>query len=162
MSAAKKVRVRCPDCGGARTLAHDRRANCARGLVRCRPCAVAATVARNAAARAARPTVCVHCAARKVARPSGLCAPCYRVPGLKERYRSTHAANRRGAGQGVAAPPPPDAPTWAAPGSAQKIAVMERRAANGRSVAHPDDEKIVVESWLSRSSGRPSEFGEAG
>jgi transposase len=36
-------------------------------------------------------------------------------------------------------PPPPDIPTNAQPGSEEKIAVMESRAAKGKQVFHPED-----------------------
>jgi transposase len=36
-------------------------------------------------------------------------------------------------------PPPPDIPTNAPPGSEEKIAVMESRAAKGQQVFHPED-----------------------
>jgi hypothetical protein len=42
-------------------------------------------------------------------------------------------------------PPPPDIPTNAPPGSEEKIAVMESRAAKGQQIFHPEDATCSVD-----------------
>ena len=68
---------------------------------------------------------------------------------------------RRGYGQGSAAPPAPERPTWAQPGSEAKLRVMERRAAAGLQIFHAEDETVFVESWLGRGGTALSEREDA-
>jgi hypothetical protein len=159
MRRTKTIRVTCPVCEQTRTLANDQRSGCHTGFVRCRGCAQQARRAAFAAERAARPVWCVHCTERRCARACGLCRDCFRVPELAARYAKDTPTRRRGPGQGMATPPLPTAPCYADPGSESKVAVMARRAANGQAVNHPDDCRVVVESWLGRSSRALSEHG---
>jgi len=84
------------------------------------------------------PAVCRHCSNRPVSRPRGLCWGCYYSPGVRDRYR---VAVRYGAGLGNGAALA-DAPTPAAPGSPEKIAVIEERASLGRRLFHPADARF--------------------
>lgn len=83
-------------------------------------------------------TPCRHCRRRAYIDGRGLCRPCYRDPGTRGLYPS-----RRGA-TGVASPVPttrlvaPE-PTPARPGSAEKVAVLEARAASGEYLFHTAD-----------------------
>ena len=83
--------------------------------------------------------VCRHCNRTKSNRPRGLCWACYYTPGVREKYPSTSKFGRRGVDDfygWVIAPPEP---TSAPPGSAEKVAVLERRARLGVSLWHPKD-----------------------
>ncbi len=71
---------------------------------------------------------CRHCAKSKVNRPRGLCWSCYYTPGVKELYPSTSKYARRGVGNFTGNAPLPPVPTTAAPGTPEKLAVLEQRA----------------------------------
>ena len=90
----------------------------------------------------ARP-LCGHCKTRFVNRPRGLCWACYYTPGVKDRFVPTSKYARRGVGNFNGTAPLPAEPTDAEPGSAEKVAVLERRAALGVSLWHPADPRIV-------------------
>lgn len=80
---------------------------------------------------------CRHCEINKAVRPRGLCAVCYYLPGVRERY-DRDICNRRGVGvSGYQLPLP--TPTTAAPGSEAKVQELMRRAEGGRQLWHPDD-----------------------
>lgn len=83
--------------------------------------------------------VCRHCGRGKVNRPRGLCWTCYYTDGVKDMYPSTSKYARRGVGNfnGNAAAPPE--PTTAAPGTAEKMAVLELRAKLKQALWHPFD-----------------------
>ena len=85
--------------------------------------------------------ICLHCsdASRPVNRPRGLCWTCYYTPGVKNMYPSTSKFAMRGHGLGVTKGTMPHKPTKAAPGTPEKLAVIEERAANGQNLWHPDD-----------------------
>lgn len=83
--------------------------------------------------------VCRHCSKCKVNRPRGLCWSCYYTPGVKESYPSTSKYARRGVGNFNGNAPLPDAPTTAAPGSPEKLAVLELRAKLKQALFHPAD-----------------------
>lgn len=83
--------------------------------------------------------VCRHCSKCKVNRPRGLCWSCYYTPGVKEQYPSTSKYARRGVGNFTGNAPLPDAPTTAAPGSPEKLAVLEQRAKLKQALFHPAD-----------------------
>jgi hypothetical protein len=72
-------------------------------------------------------------------RPRGLCWSCYYTPGVREQFPSTSKFGRRGVDDFYGWPVPPPEPTNAAPGSAEKVAVLERRARLGVSLWHPKD-----------------------
>lgn len=84
-----------------------------------------------------RPAVCRHCGKFKNVRNRGLCWSCYYgTPEVRGLYESGHPSARRGHGS---ADREPAEPTTALPGSAEKITVLERRAANGERLWHPLD-----------------------
>ncbi len=83
--------------------------------------------------------VCKHCGRGKVNRPRGLCWSCYYTPGVKEMYPSTSKYARRGVGNGHGGNDAPAVPTTAAPGTTEKLAVLEGRAKDGRRLWHPFD-----------------------
>ena len=83
--------------------------------------------------------VCRHCSKCKVNRPRGLCWSCYYTPGVKEQYPSTSKYARRGVGNFTGNAPIPDAPTTAAPGSPEKLAVLEQRVRLKQALFHPAD-----------------------
>src|SRR5947209_17983221 len=82
--------------------------------------------------------VCRHCSKCKVNRPRGLCWSCYYTPGVKELYPSTSKYARRGVGNFTGNAPLPT-PTTAAPGSPEKLAVLEHRAKSKQALFHPAD-----------------------
>ena len=96
-------------------------------------------------------TVCRHCSHCKVNRPRGLCWSCYYTPGVKEQYPSTSKYARRGEGNFTGNAPLPASPTTAAPGSPDKLAVLEARAKMRVALFHPFDAKYV-------GDPRPAEF----
>ena len=85
--------------------------------------------------------MCRHCSKAKVNRPRGLCWCCYYEPGVKEQYPSTSKYARRGEGNFNGTAPLPE-PTSAAPGTPEKLAVMEDRAKRKLSLWHPSDAKF--------------------
>ena len=87
--------------------------------------------------------VCKHCQKSKVNRPRGLCWSCYYTPGVKDRYPSTSKYARRGVGNFNGHAPLPDAPTSAAPGSPEKLAILEQRAKLKQALFHPPDATYV-------------------
>lgn len=69
----------------------------------------------------------------------GLCWACRKSPDVRALYPSTNKAIHRGVMNGHITPPLPPEPTLAMPGSAEKVAVMEARAAAGLHLHHPQD-----------------------
>lgn len=82
--------------------------------------------------------MCRHCGKGRVTRPNGLCWRCYYTPGVREQYPPASKFARRGWLPTGAGPLPPE-PTAARPGSPEKVAVMEWRAAMGFQLWHPGD-----------------------
>lgn len=81
-------------------------------------------------------SICRHCAKANVSRPRGLCWSCYYTPGVKEQYPSTSKYARRGVGvSGHTLPTPTDT----LPGTAERLAVLQQRAARGERLWHPND-----------------------
>lgn len=71
-------------------------------------------------------------------RPRGLCWTCYYTPGVKDLYPPTSKFGRRGVGFSLTGSAPlPAAPTTAAPGTPEKLLVMERRAKLRQALFHP-------------------------
>ena len=85
--------------------------------------------------------ICKHCRKSKVNRPRGLCWGCYYTPGVKDQHPSTSKYARRGEGNftGPAAMPEP---TTAAPGTPEKLAVLEQRAKLKQALWHPLDARF--------------------
>lgn len=96
-------------------------------------------------------TICRHCSNSKVNRPRGLCWSCYYAPGVKELYPSTSKYARRGVGNFTGSAPLPSAPTTAAPGTPEKLAVLEQRAKMKLAIFHPADARY-------EGDPRPTEF----
>lgn len=90
----------------------------------------------RAAGGPARPVLCRHCSRSKVSRPRGLCWSCFYTPAVKELYPS---ASKRGYGTINHNAPLAPVPTTAAPGTPQKLAVLEGRAKSGLAIFHPAD-----------------------
>lgn len=84
-------------------------------------------------------TLCRHCNKASVNRPRGLCWSCYYAPGVRELYPSTSKFARRGVGNFNGVAPLPPEPTDAAPGSPEKVAILEQRARLKQSLWHPGD-----------------------
>lgn len=95
--------------------------------------------------------ICRNCSKCKVNRPRGLCWSCYYTPGVKDLFPSTSKFARRGVGNFTGNAPLPDAPTTAAPGSPEKLAVLEHRAKMKQALFHPFDAKFA-------GDNRPLEF----
>ena len=95
--------------------------------------------------------ICRHCrdAKRPVNRPRGLCWYCFYTPGVKELYPTF--APRSSVGIFRAGFPAPPIPTTAAPGTPEKLAVLEKRARDGQHVFHPADARY-------EGDPRPLEF----
>lgn len=83
--------------------------------------------------------ICRHCSKCKVNRPRGLCWSCYYTPGVKELYPSTSKYARRGEGNFNGNAPLAPEPTTAAPGTPEKMTVLEERARLKQALWHPLD-----------------------
>ena len=83
--------------------------------------------------------LCRNCGRIRANRPRGLCWSCYYRPGVREQFPSTSKFARRGVDDfyGTAIPAP--FPTVAAPGSVEKVAVLEERARLRQVLWHPED-----------------------
>jgi hypothetical protein len=90
----------------------------------------------------ARP-ICRHCGCRVVTRPRGLCWTCYYLPGVRDRYETIGIYARRGVANGYRHGTMPE-PTTALPGTAEKVAVLEQRAAVGQALWHPSDAQTEI------------------
>jgi hypothetical protein len=82
--------------------------------------------------------MCQHCGIRKANRPRLLCWTDYYTPGVKDLYPPTSKYARRGV-PNFAGRAQPCEPTDALPGTPEKVAVLERRAALGQEMHHPLD-----------------------
>ena len=88
--------------------------------------------------------ICRHCKNRGVNRPKGLCWSCYYTPEIHRLYPrgSANAGTEKFAHRGVpdfhhAAPD--DDPVPILQGTPEKLAVLERRAAEGKNLFHKHD-----------------------
>jgi hypothetical protein len=82
---------------------------------------------------------CRNCRTAKVTRPRGLCFRCYYTPGVRAKFPSASKFGRRGIGNFCGNAPSPYVPTVAAPGSVEKLAVIEQRARLKQALWHPLD-----------------------
>jgi hypothetical protein len=85
-----------------------------------------------------RKAICRHCKQGSVTRLRGLCWTCYYADGVRDLYPSTSKFART-CTMGRATAPLPAAPTTAAPGTPEKMAVLESRAIRGERIFHPLD-----------------------
>jgi hypothetical protein len=78
-----------------------------------------------------------------------LCWSCYYRPGVRDLYPSTSKFAYRGISDfnGRAALPP--TPTTAAPGTAEKVAILAQRAQHRQALWHPNDAPIGPETPFS-------------
>jgi hypothetical protein len=83
--------------------------------------------------------MCRHCNRVPSNRPRGLCWSCYYTPGVRDQYPSTSKYARRGVSDFNGKIVPPAFPTTALPGTPEKVAVLQQRAARGESLWHPED-----------------------
>jgi hypothetical protein len=96
--------------------------------------------------RPPRPSApCRHCGGPLANRPRGLCWGCYHAPGVRDNYQPTSKYACRGVADSYGPRPLPAQPTAAAPGSAEKIRVLEERAARGEQLWHPQDAGWEIE-----------------
>ncbi len=89
---------------------------------------------------------CRHCQRSRVNRPRGLCWTCYYKPGVRDQYPSTSKYARRGVSDRTGRAPMPPNPTWARPGSPEKVAILEERARQRMALWHPADAPLDRES----------------
>jgi hypothetical protein len=105
-------------------------------------------------ARKDRPSrqLCRHCKTRRASlRRRGLCWKCHADGNVRKDYGFVRRKGQGGGGYGVAGAinprgRQPAQPTGAAPGSEEKIAVLEERARLGLAMRHPDDAPMDAES----------------
>lgn len=147
----EKEEIVCPVCKVPREV-HKSDASAMRAgrwSGRCKPCSTKAVqkVWEERAKALPKDEICRHCERCKVNRPKGLCWGCYYAPGVRELYPSTSKYAKRGVGNFAGEAPLADAPTTAAPGTPEKIAVMEGRAAVKRALFHPADARFEGD-WL--------------
>jgi hypothetical protein len=84
---------------------------------------------------------CAHCGETGVKLSArGLCYVCYNTPAIRHAYpRQNGSTLRRGVGEGNGPRSLPAVATATRPGSEAKIAELERRAAAGLELWHPED-----------------------
>lgn len=83
--------------------------------------------------------ICRHCHnPKKGIDRRGLCRPCYRDPDVRAQYAVIPTTNC-GLALSNAKLPMPNTPTDAQPGSEEKVAILEARAAAGEQLWHPKD-----------------------
>lgn len=87
--------------------------------------------------------MCRHCTKKKCNRPRGLCWTCYYAPGVTALYPITSKYARKGVGNVTGDRPMPPAPTTAAPGTEEKMQVLEARAEALQSLFHPADARFA-------------------
>lgn len=83
--------------------------------------------------------MCRHCNRVPMARPRGLCWCCFKDVAVRNLYPVDPVFGRRGSGTSGTTGAVPEWPTSAAPGTAEKRAVMANRAARGQTLFHPAD-----------------------
>jgi len=83
--------------------------------------------------------MCRHCWRAPVSRSRGLCWSCFYTPVVRDLYEAFAGSGRRGVRDSMGQRPLPQTPVAHAPGSPEKIAELELRAAQGVSLFHPED-----------------------
>lgn len=82
---------------------------------------------------------CRHCGLHSRSRPKGLCWRCSVTPAIREQYPAAdNKFARLGEGIGNGRVTEPE-PTTALPGSAEKVAILEKRVAARQSLFHRGD-----------------------
>jgi hypothetical protein len=90
--------------------------------------------------------VCRHCARCAATRPRGLCWACFNDPAVRVLYPTHPTLGRTGVGLSSARSRElPAEPTAAPPGTDDKMAVLEQRAAEGVCLWHPADARCADE-----------------
>ena len=87
--------------------------------------------------------LCRHCQKVKSNRPRGLCWSCYYTPGVRDLYPSTSKFARRGVSDFNGRAALSARPTPAAPGSVEKVAVLEERVAGREGDASDADIAVL-------------------
>ncbi len=89
--------------------------------------------------------LCRRCKEKQCNRPRGLCWTCYYTPGVKDEYEITTVKGIYGSmgHKSTKHRAAPCEPTGALPGTPEKIAVLEQRAALGQELWHPLDPNIL-------------------
>ena len=100
---------------------------------------MSATIALETTAVSKPLACCRHCGRAKVNRPRGLCWSCYYTSGVRDRYPSTSKYARQGEGNFFGGTAQPPVPTTAAPGTPEKMAVLEYRLKHKLALWHPLD-----------------------
>ena len=90
-------------------------------------------------------SICAHCEQCPVSRPRGLCWRCYYTPEIRALYPGHPKFSYRGVGK--KAKTLPDA-AIAAPGSAEKVAILEVRAQADLALWHPEDRPMPDETRM--------------
>lgn len=83
--------------------------------------------------------ICQHCRLKRASRPRGLCWTCYYADGVRDMHPPTSKYGRRGPGNFYCKSKLPPFPTNAAPGSPEKLAILEQRARLRQALFHPND-----------------------
>src|SRR5262249_18830823 len=83
--------------------------------------------------------LCRHCQGAKATRPRRLCFRCYYTPAIRSRYPPERKFGPRGTGNFCGNPATPFGPTVAAPGTLEKLAILEQRARLHQALWHPLD-----------------------
>jgi len=76
-----------------------------------------------------------------------LCWTCYQTLDIRSRYPTVSKFGRRGVLDFYGSGKLPALPTRAAPGSFEKVAVLEQRASRRETLWHPDDAPLDVDSF---------------
>ena len=88
---------------------------------------------------------CKHCQTRRADRPRGLCAICYYDVNIREMYFGQKRGRHPNFWLHLNSSKPVDQPTQALPGTSEKFAELERRAALGMDLWHPQDAVVILE-----------------
>lgn len=84
---------------------------------------------------------CRHCSRHVCCRSRGLCSRCWNVSTVRLLFPATGNTGRRGVTKTSGRMP---RPTAALPGTPEKVAVLESRAAAGQRLHHPRDARRGV------------------
>ena len=82
---------------------------------------------------------CRHCKKSRAYRPRRLCGRCFDRRDIRDLYPSASKYGQHGSGLNTFNAPLASFPTMAWPGTPEKIAVLQLRAAMGQQLFHPLD-----------------------